>query len=62
MRGGSAWRQKCHARESGHPDLAAHAAALDSRFRGNDSVKDLILNDAAHWVHCVMEISKAGED
>ncbi len=34
-------------RESGHPDLAAHAAALDSRFRGNDSVKNLILNDAA---------------
>ena len=47
MRGGSAWRHKCHARESGHPDLAAHAAALDSRLRGNDSVKDLILNDAA---------------
>jgi hypothetical protein len=36
------------ARESGHPDLGAFAEALDSRFRGNDSVKDLILNDAAH--------------
>ncbi len=37
---GSAWRHKCHARESGHPDLAARAGALDSRLRGNDSVKD----------------------
>ena len=38
---------QCHARESGHPDLAARAGALDSRFRGNDTtLKDLILNDA----------------
>jgi hypothetical protein len=28
---------QCHARESGHPDLAARAAALDSRLRGNDT-------------------------
>ena len=45
---GSAWRHKCHARKSRHPDLAVHAAALDSGFRGNDSVEDLILNDAAN--------------
>ena len=32
---------ECHARESGHPDLAARAGALDSRFRGNDTA-DLI--------------------
>jgi hypothetical protein len=39
--------QKCHARESGHPDLTVRAGALDSRFRGNDTtLKDLILNDA----------------
>ena len=37
---GSEWRHKCHARESGHPDLAARAGALDCRLRGNDSVKD----------------------
>src|SRR5271154_6612194 len=30
---------QCHARVSGHPDLAARAAALDSRLRGNDKVK-----------------------
>ena len=42
---GSAWRHKSHARESGHPDLAAHAGALDSRLRGKDSVNDLILNE-----------------
>ena len=34
-------------RESGHPDLAARAGALDSPVRGNDTtLKDLILNDA----------------
>jgi len=34
-------------RESGHPDLAAPAGALDSRFRGTDkTLKDIILNDA----------------
>src|SRR5271168_177621 len=39
--------RRTHARESGHPDLAARAGALDSRFRGNDTtVKDLVLNDA----------------
>ena len=56
------WRHKCHARpaKASNPG-AAHAAALDSRFRGNDSVKDRIIGHAAHWVHCVMEISKAGE-
>src|SRR5277367_102725 len=47
----SKWRAtqkyQCHARESGHPDLAARAAALDSRFRGNDRMKDPILIDAA---------------
>jgi hypothetical protein len=37
---GSAWSHKCHACKSGHSDLAAHAAALDSRFRGNDSVEE----------------------
>ena len=40
-------KRQCHARESGHLDLAARAGALDSRFRGNDTtLKDLILNDA----------------
>jgi hypothetical protein len=40
-------KRQCHARESGHPDLAARAGALDSRFRGNDTtLKDIILNDA----------------
>jgi hypothetical protein len=40
-------KRQCHARECGHPDLAARAGALDSRFRGNDTtLKDLILNDA----------------
>ena len=45
--GGMTQKRQCHARESGHPDLAARAGALDSRFRGNDTtLKDLILNDA----------------
>jgi hypothetical protein len=45
--GGMTQKSQCHARESGHPDLAARAGALDSRFRGNDTtLKDLILNDA----------------
>jgi hypothetical protein len=40
---------QCHARESGHPALAARAGALDSRPRGNDTtLKDLILKDAPH--------------
>ena len=40
-------KRRRHARESGHPDLAARAGALDSRFRGNDTtLKALILNDA----------------
>src|ERR1700689_5744656 len=40
-------KRQCHARESGHPDLAARAGALDSRFRGNDTtLRNLILNDA----------------
>ena len=35
--------KKIVSRESGHPDLAARAGALDSRFRGNDTaLKDLI--------------------
>jgi hypothetical protein len=43
-------KRQCHARESGHPDLAARAGALDSRFRGNDTtLKQLILNDARDW-------------
>ena len=43
-------KRQCHARESGHPDLAARAGALDSRFRGNDTtLKALILNDAHHY-------------
>jgi hypothetical protein len=29
--------RQCHARESGHPDWAARAGALVSRFRGNDT-------------------------
>ena len=33
-------KRRRHARESGHPDLAARAGALDSRLRGNDSVKN----------------------
>jgi hypothetical protein len=42
-------KRQCHARESGHPDLAARAGALDSRLRGNDTtLKNLILNDAPH--------------
>jgi hypothetical protein len=40
-------KRRCHAREVGHPDLAARVEALDSRFRGNDTtLKDLILNNA----------------
>jgi hypothetical protein len=51
----SKWRmtqkRHCHARESGHPDLGPRAAALDSRFRGNDATsKDHILNDAPNGV------------
>ena len=47
--GGDNAKRQCHARESGHPDLAARGGALDSRFRGNDTtLKDLILNDAPH--------------
>src|SRR3984957_6071896 len=43
------WKGQCHARESGHPDLAVRAGAPDSRFRGNDTTpRDLILNDASH--------------
>ena len=38
---GDTQKHQCHARESGHPDLAARAGALDSRFRGNDT-PDLI--------------------
>jgi len=34
---GIAQKPQCRARESGHPDLAAHAEALDSRLRGNDT-------------------------
>jgi hypothetical protein len=30
-------KRQCHARERGHPDLAARAGALDSRLRGNDT-------------------------
>jgi hypothetical protein len=42
-------KRQCHARESGHPDLAARAGALDSRLRGNDTtLKNLFLNDAPH--------------
>ena len=43
---GMTQKRQCHARESGHPDLAARAGALDFRFRGNDNDEDLILNDA----------------
>jgi hypothetical protein len=44
---GMTQKRQCHARESGHPDLAARAGALDSRVRGNDTtLEDLILNDA----------------
>ena len=32
--GGMTHKRQCHARESGHPDLAARAGALDFRFRG----------------------------
>src|ERR1700677_3130364 len=43
-------KRQCYARISGHPDLAARAAALDSRLRGNDTrLKDLILKDPLHW-------------
>ena len=46
---GMTQKRQCHARESGHPDLAARAGALDSRLRGNDTtLKSLILNDAPH--------------
>jgi hypothetical protein len=46
---GMTQKRQCHARESGHPDLAARTAALDSRLRGNDTtLKNLILNDAPH--------------
>ena len=42
---------QCHPRESGHPDLAARAGALDSRFRGNDTtLKDFILERRARPV------------
>ena len=45
--GGRTQKRQCHARESGHPDLAARAGVLDARFRGNDTtLKDLILNDS----------------
>jgi hypothetical protein len=48
MGGGDRKRQR-HARESGHPDLAVLAKALDSRFRGNDTMlNDLIWSDATH--------------
>ncbi len=44
-------KRQCRAWTSGHPDLAARAGALDSRLRGNDKTsKDLILNDAPHFV------------
>jgi hypothetical protein len=43
-------KRHCHSRESGHPE-GPRAAALDSRFRGNDTTsKDLILNDAPNGV------------
>jgi hypothetical protein len=46
---GMTQKRQCHARESGHPDLAARAGALDSRLRGNDTtLENLILNDAPH--------------
>ena len=46
---GMTQKRQCHARESGHPDLAARAGALDSRLRVNDTrSKNLILNDAPH--------------
>jgi hypothetical protein len=46
-------KRQCHARESGHPDLAARAGALDSRFHANDTtLKDLIMKRiraTANW-------------
>ena len=49
-------------RESGHRDLAVHAAALDSRFRGNDSVKDLILNRRGPLVYDAGEGDDGAQD
>src|ERR1700678_2819299 len=52
---GMTQKRRCHARESGHPDLAARAGALDSRFRGNDrTLKDLILNDAHDYAPTIL--------
>jgi uncharacterized protein YfiM (DUF2279 family) len=31
---GMTQKRQCHARESGHPDLAARAGALDSAYAG----------------------------
>jgi hypothetical protein len=45
---GTTQKRQCHARESGHPDLAARAGALDSRLRGNDTtLKNLIRQTAS---------------
>ena len=49
-------KRQCHARESGHPDLAARAGTSDSRFRGNDTtLKDLILERRSPLVRQSLE-------
>jgi len=53
---GMTQKRQCHARESGHPDLAVRAGALDSRLRGNDStLKNLILNNNRILEHSVSQ-------
>ena len=41
---GMTQKRQRHARESGHPELAARAGAPDSRVRGNECVCDAVLS------------------